>query len=198
MKVFEMKPDEIGEAVETNDAIVVTLKKENRVIVISKNDLKIGAVSLVSIKETVSKRSIPGGGKTVAKTVLKKKDVVKNRLAKMTYLPVKDDSKLGKSLNDSLALNVYKRYGYRLWNNVMADVMSRVNSAKENVFDNTWFVETLKGIYSQYDLNYSNHAHNAIMMWLKGTGLVSSKRRQDKHMVYTIHRKSEIPKTIET
>ena len=148
MKVFEMKPDEVGEA--------------------------------------------------VAKIDLKKKAVVKNRLSKITYLPVKIDSKLGKSLNDSLALNVYKHYGVRLWNNVMADVTSRVNSAKENTFDTTWFVETMKGIYSQYDLNYSNHAHNAIMMWLKGTGLVSSKRRQDKHMVYTIHRDPEIPKTIET
>jgi hypothetical protein len=205
MKVFEMKPDEIGEAVETVDAIVVTLKKENRVIVISKNDLKMGAVSLVSIKDTSgyncfipSKRIIPGGGKTVAKTVLKKKTVVKNRLAKMTYLPVKEDARLGKSLNDSLALNVYKKYGYRLWNNVMADVMSRVNGANSDAVNNEWFMETIKEVYSKYGLEYSKGKHSAVIMWLKGISLVSSKRVKDKHMVYTIHRKPEIPKTIET
>lgn len=122
----------------------------------------------------------------------------KKRLSELKYLPVKEDSKLGKSLSDSLSLNVYKRYSVRLWNNVMADVMSRVNSAKEDEVNSLWFENTLKGVYSQYALNFNQHQYNAVLMWLKGSGLVSSRRGLDKKMIYHINKRPEIPRTIST
>lgn len=192
MRVFEMKPCEVGNAVENDDAIIVTLS-DGRVIIVAKKDMVMKGTRIESIRKMSYNKDIVAGH-----TLEKKKKKTKKQSDDLKHLSVKEDARLGLSLNDSLALNVYKRYGHRLWNNVMADVMSRVNSAKETAFDNTWFVEMLKSVYSKYDLRYSQGQHNAIMMWLKGTGLVSSKRRQDKHMVYTIHRKPEIQKTVET
>lgn len=266
MKVYEMKPNEIGEAVETADAIVVTLHEPNekgRILIISRKDMVVSSVKLDSIKITDSpteknlgnergemvkrdgnhiiyknvhdefrhaktndemmdvikkfyplykpssrqtmihlyKRAVANGVVSVPLKVISmthKKITAKKRLANMKYLPIKEKAGLGKSLNDSVSLSVYKRYQTRLYNNVMADVMSRVNSAIEDKVDNDWFVGTFKGICGTHNINYTQRVHNAFMMWLKGHGLVSSKRRVDRKMVYTIHRKPEIPQTIQT
>lgn len=50
MKVYEMKPNEVGNAVETDDGIIVTLKEENRVLIISKKDMVVSSIKLDSVK----------------------------------------------------------------------------------------------------------------------------------------------------
>jgi len=261
MKVYEMKPEIVGNAVETDDAIVVTLNNPNRVIIIAKKDIVVGDTTVESIRDVkeewvldkgavvaqvrhnyihknildefrhaknrdemmaVIKRYFPSNKKSSQETLfhvykravengvvsvpmktegLKKRTAeVKKQLAELKYLPVKEKAGLGKSLNDSVALGVYKRYQLRLWNNAMADLMSRVNSAIADKVSNGWFMETFKGICGTHDINYTQHVHNAWMMWLKDTGLVSSKRGSpgSRKIIYTIHKRPEIPRTIST
>jgi hypothetical protein len=61
MKVYEMKPNEIGEAVETTDSIVVTLKNENRVIIIAKKDLVVGDTRVESIRDVKNEGMLDKG-----------------------------------------------------------------------------------------------------------------------------------------
>ena len=56
MKVYEMKPNEIGEAVETTDAIIVMLHNPDRVLIISRKDMVVKDTRVESIKETTSLR----------------------------------------------------------------------------------------------------------------------------------------------
>lgn len=266
MKVYEMKPNEIGEAVETADAIIVTLHEPNekdRVLIISRKDMSVSS-TLVSMKITDSsikknlgaergemvkkdgahviyknvldafrhaktnddmmavierfyplykplsretmvyayRRAIAEGVVSIpCSDIVTKKRKTRRKVLKskeMTYLPIKNNDLLGKSLNGTIPLNVYKRYGVRLYNNPSADIMSRVNSAKEPVVSLDWMRDTMKSVFDTYNIFLSDSRYNAYVMFLKESGLIKMQRTQNKKGEYVITRAPEIPKTIST
>jgi len=190
MKVYEMKKMEIGNAVDTPEAIVVTLT-EGRIIMVMKKDIKTEVSKVSIVPDGSVKKEYKPRGKY-------KKGSYKSR-QKLEYLPIKMSDKLGKSLNSCLALRIYKRYGVRLWNNIMADILSRVNSSKESVVDLSWMDNTMKGIYESYGLKYHDKIRWALILWLHETNMITSKRDgKGGKITYIIDRKPEIPRTIST
>jgi len=201
MKVYEMKPNEIGWAVEVPDrnAIIITLTKENRVLIVSKSNKEL-VVSEVELS-MVTKKVVEKTEKKAKRKYTRHVESVMEKRKKLAYLPLKMDEKKGKSLNSSIALAVYKRYGVRLWNNVVADLQSRVNSAREDEVYGDWLVETVKGILQYYNVTFTDHQFWAHVMFLKGVGIIKSRRLgagKGKKIVYVINRQTEIPKTIST
>lgn len=255
MKVYEMKPNEIGETVETTEAIIVTLHNPDRVLIISRKDMVVQGASVESIKQPSSlrgavvtrlghgviyknvldefrhaknrdemtgiiKRFYPGNKRSSVKVMtnlylravrqgvvsvpmehvaLSPKTVsTKKKMGELKYLPILEDSVLGKTLNSSVALAVYKIYGVRLWNNVMADIQSRVNSAKENIVDSRWLEAVFYSVLNQYKIPYSKTKRNAYIMFMKGVNLIRSNRQKDKKVLYEILRSPAIPGTVST
>ena len=268
MKVYEMRPNEIGEAVETADAIVVTLhepNKENRVLVISRRDMTVSNVKVDIIKTDgssnkknlgderggmvkkdgnhvvyknvldefrhaktddemmsvikkfyplykprsmdtmvyVYKRAVAEGviSIPVSDIVMEKRKYTRHKKKTkndMKYLPIKADEMLGKSIGGTVALNVYKRYGTRLWNNPTADVMSRVNSSKEDVVSTAWMRETLRSVLDNYHIHLSDSRYNAYVMFLRDSGLITARKSTTGYGEYVVKRAPEIPKTIST
>lgn len=201
MKVYEMKPSEIGWAVEVpdRDAIIIMLTKENRMLIISKSNKEL-VVSEVDVNVVTNKAKDKTEKKAKRKYTRHVKSSMEKR-KKLTYLSIKEDAKKGKSLNSSVALAVYKRYGVRLWNNVVADLQSRVNSARQDEVYSDWLVETVKGILQYYDVTFTDHQLWAHVMFLKGVGIITSRRlgaSRGKKIVYVVNRQPEIPKTIST
>jgi hypothetical protein len=153
---------------------------------VMKKDIKTTKTELVSVQSVEPV-------KQPRKPYTKRKVSDREKRLKMKYLPLKEDAKLGKSLNSSVALTVYKHYGIRLWNNVVADLQSRVVSAKSDEVNTDWIAEALKGILGSYDKKSSHHQLWAHVMFLKGVGLIKSKKNGNGlkgKVTYVIDRQS--------
>ena len=266
MKVYEMKPNEIGEAVETEDAIIVTLHEwdKDRVLIISRKDMTISSIKVNSINVTdssdkknlgtergamvkkdrahvvyknvldefrhaktddemmdvikkfyplykpnsmdtlvyVYKRAVADGVISIpARDIVKKRRRLtrhKKKMNDLTYLPIKENPLFGKSISSTIYLKVYKRYGVRLWNNLLADTMSRVNSAKENAVSIDWMKDTIGSVFSSYKMPFSLTRYNAYAMFLRESNLVTLLLNGRNTGAYIIHRAPEIPRTIST
>jgi hypothetical protein len=168
MNVYEMEPNEIGEAVETGDTIVVTLRYEKRVLILSKKDMKVSGAKVESIKSNAVKKE----------KVKKQKD--------RKYLNVKEDAVLGKTLNSTIALHVYNRYGVRLWDNVMKEILNKISSATETTIDKRWINDTFKPVFTAFNIAYSSTKKNALMMFLKESGVISRTLGGNKKATYVI------------
>jgi hypothetical protein len=196
MKVLDIYKEEIGEAVETDRYIIVVFKHMDAMYLIEKEHVEMPVSSAVIEKKNIVKKE-----KKVKRKYTRHVKSSMEKRKKLTYLSIKEDAKKGKSLNSSVALAVYKRYGVRLWNNVVADLQSRVNSARQDEVYSDWLVETVKGILQYYDVTFTDHQLWAHVMFLKGVGLIKSKRHgagRGKKIAYVINRQPEIPKTIST
>lgn len=122
----------------------------------------------------------------------------RKKIEKLKYLSVKEKPLLGKSVGGAVGLRVYKRYGVRLWNNPCADIMSRVNSAKDDAVSVEWMQKTISDIFESYKMRLSKTRYNAYVMFLKGSGLVRMHRKQKQKGEYVIKRAPEIPRNIST
>jgi hypothetical protein len=168
MKVYEMKPNEIGEAVETGDTIVVTLRDEKRVLIVSKKDMKVSDAKVESIKSNAVKKE----------KVKKQKD--------RKYLNVKEDAVLGKTLNSTIALHVYNKYGVRLWDNVVREIMNKIYSSTEQKIDRLWLNDVFKTVFAAFNLTYSKVRKNALILFLKESGVLSRNHGGNKNATYSI------------
>jgi hypothetical protein len=172
MKVYEMKPNEIGECIETTEGIVITLPSENRVLLIAKGDMKISGVSIESIT---------------------KKQQAYHARAK--YLRTKYDEKMGNALQTPLALKCYKHYGVRLFNNILRDIMSALNSLKADHVLIGEYKKIYEYIFSKYGISFTETKYGAYSLFVRESGLVKITRGQKKHAMYVINHQPEIPKT---
>lgn len=197
MKVYEMKPNEIGWAVEVpdRDAIIITLTKENRVLIVSKSNkmLMVSEVDMTSVAKKVAKKS--GVSEVNMEKILKKKLPEKGTSSfehrkPLKYLPVKEDAVLGKTLNTSIALTVYKHYGYRLWNKPSAEIVTRLLSSLEPNQNYTWLNSVIREVLANHGISYSKTKSNAYVMYLKGIGVLSTKREFGKKVRYIVNRKT--------
>ncbi len=192
MKVYEMEPKEIGWAVEVpdRDAIIITLTKENRVLILSRSnkELVVSEVRLQDIskkngvKETVPKKVKHGGKKIHVSSFDHRKE--------LKYLPVKEHDVLGKTLNTSLALTVYKHYGVRLWSVPTTDIVSSVLKSQEQNKDFAWIKHTISDGLSKHGIPFSMTKHNAYVMFLKGIGVIVTKRDFSKKVQYVVNKEA--------
>ena len=190
MKVYEMEPNEIGWAVEVpdRDAIIITLTKENRVLIVSKSnkELVVSEVELQSIKKK------PDAVKAKASNIMKpgapKKGVSSFEHRKpLKYLPVKEHPVLGKTLNTSIALTVYKHYGVRLWNKPSTELVTNVLTSTEFNKDYQWLNSLIRNALVKYGIPYSKTKSNAYVMFLKGIHVLSTKREFSKKVQYVVN-----------
>jgi hypothetical protein len=193
MKVYEMKPNEIGWAVEVpdRDAIIITLTKENRVLIVSKSnkELVVSEVELQSIKKKPD--TVKDEARNHMKPGAPKKNVSSFEHRKpLKYLPVREDPVLGKTLNTSIALTVYKHYGVRLWNNPSAEIVSQVLSSQEAKKDYSWVNEIICKGLNKYNITYSKTKSDAYVMFLKGIHVLSTKREFSKKVMYVVNTKA--------
>lgn len=196
MKVMELLPTEVGEAVETDDAIIITLPKENRMIMVMKKDIQPQQIKM-NVQSVVEKTDKKQQASMEQAVVKKKKKTSKKDRTLMKYLPIIEDTKRGKSLNSSLALTIYKHYGIRLWKKITDDVMTRINSETNNKVDLQWMKTMLSETLGNYGMKLTMHQLYAHVMFLKGVGLIETKRKgQRGKIVYKILRKPEIPPTV--
>jgi hypothetical protein len=117
-------------------------------------------------------------------------------LKSLKYLNVKEHPIMGKSLNTSLALSVYKCYNVRLYNNPMAEIMSRVNIIG-GPLSHEQLVAVIKPVFEKYGLSCCTSRFSAVLMFLKGIGLVTMTRGgMGKKAVYAVVKAPEIPKEV--
>lgn len=192
MKVYEMEPKEIGWAVEVpdRDAIIITLTKENRVLILSRSnkELVVSEVRLQDIskkngmKETVPKKVKRGAKKIHVSSFDHRKE--------LKYLPVKEHDVLGKTLNTSLALTVYKHYGVRLWSVPTTDIVSSILKSQEQNKDFAWIKKTISDGLIKHGIPFSMTKHNAYVMFLKGIGVIVTKRDFSKKVQYVVNKEA--------
>jgi len=165
MKIFENK-EKIGEAVEVSDGFLIRLPNENRVMFIAKADI------------IVEQPASP---------------LAYHRRTK--YLRMRYDEKMGKALQTPLALKCYKQYGVRLFNNILRDIMSAINSVKVNEMKIADYKKIYEYIFSKYGIQFTESKYGAYSLFVREAGLVKIVRGQKKHAMYVINHQPEIPKT---